>query len=289
VVLAAAAALSLTAAGEAGQRVTAPSSGQSVTGQTQSGSAPRLETADAGQTRDVLIGLLNRHPPVLARVLKLDPSLMSNAAYLEPYPAIAAFLAEHPEIQRNPEYFFEGIHVGSGYSADPRTQQRRDFYDALGAAAAIGMSLVVLGILVWLIRMVAAHRRWNRLSKSQFEVHTKLLDRFTTHEELLAYIQTPAGRKFLESAPIPLQGQPAPIGAPFSRIIWSVQAGVVLTVAGVGLLFVSRRFVDEPAHFFFVLGMVTLALGVGFIVSGGAAYLLSRRLGLLDPVPSSHA
>ena len=47
------------------------------------------------------------------------------------------------------------------------------------------------------------HRRWSRLSKIQTDVHNKLLDRFTSNEDLLAYIQTPVGRKFLESAPIP--------------------------------------------------------------------------------------
>ena len=41
----------------------------------------------------------------------------------------------------------------------------------------------------------------------QYQVHNKLLDRFTSNEDLLAYVQTPAGRRFLESAPIPLQDE----------------------------------------------------------------------------------
>ncbi|HJX29810.1 MAG TPA: hypothetical protein VJ885_18055 [Thermoanaerobaculia bacterium] len=35
-------------------------------------------------------------------------------------------------------------------------------------------------------------------------MHNKILDRFNTTEQLLEYIRTPAGSKFLESAPIPL-------------------------------------------------------------------------------------
>jgi hypothetical protein len=123
----------------------------------------------------------------------------------------------------------------------------------------------------------------------QYEVHSKLLDRFTSNEDLLAYMQTPAGRRFLESAPIPLPDEPRSMSAPFSRILWSVQAGIVLVLTGIGLLYVSSTFVDEAAQFFMVIGVVTLALGGGFIVSALAAYGLSRKLGLLDPVPVDHA
>jgi hypothetical protein len=38
-----------------------------------------------------------------------------------------------------------------------------------------------------------------------------------------------------------------------------------------------------------VIGTITLALGVGFIVSAVGAYILSRRLGLLDRTAADHA
>jgi hypothetical protein len=46
------------------------------------------------------------------------------------------------------------------------------------------------------------------LSKVQTEVHTKIVDRFTANDDLLAYIQSPAGSKFLESSPIHLDAGP---------------------------------------------------------------------------------
>jgi hypothetical protein len=138
--------------------------------------------------------------------------------------------------------------------------------------------------------MIVASRRWNKVSRAQYDVHSKLLDRFTTNEDLLAYMQTPAGRRFLESAPIRLPDEPRSMAAPFTRILWSIQAGVVLVVTGVGLLYVSGDFAsDEPAKFFMVIGVITLALGAGFIISALAAYGVSRKLGLLDPVPVDHA
>jgi len=239
---------------------------------------------------DRLVSIWHGYPPSLPRVLKLDPTLMTNPGYLASYPQLATFLTQHPDVPRNPSFFFERVPVsGSGYYIDQRTQDRRDFYNLLGGFTAFLVFLTVTGVVVWLIRMVVDGRRWNKHSKVQFEVHSKLLDRFQKNEELLAYMQTPSGRRFLDSAPIALHDDSRAISAPFARILWSLQAGVVGAVAGLGLLFVSWRLVDEVSQFFFVVGTVTLALGGGFIVSAGAAYILSRRLGLFERPTPEHA
>jgi hypothetical protein len=225
-------------------------------------------------------------------VLKLDPSLLSDQRYLAPYPALASFLAQHPEVAHNPGYFLDRIDGNARFGAvsnDPQAERRREMSNMIGNFGSFLVFLVITGVLVWLIQLVLTNRRWNRLSKVQFEVHNKLLDRFTSNDDLLAYIQTPAGRKFLESAPIPVQDGSPSMAAPFSRILWSVQAGIVLAIAGLGVLFVSTRFIEEAAQFFMVIGTVTLALGVGFIVSAVGAYTLSRRLGLLDRTAADHA
>ena len=287
-----AATLSIALPGEAAQRASTPSSGRQPSAeQGQPAPAPFVsDDADAEQTRQKLNELLERYPPSLGRVLKLDPTLMTNQAYLAPYPALSGFLAQHPDVAHNPGYFLERISVGTNsYTSDPRSMASQRFYNLVGNFVAFLVFLVVTGVLIWLIRLFLDHRRWNRLSKIQTEVHTKLLDRFSSNEDLLAYIQTPPGRRFLESAPIPLHDESRPLGAPFSRILWSVQAGIVLAIGGMGVLFVSSRFVDEPAQFFFVVGVVTLALGGGFIASAAAAYALSRRLGLFEKSVSDHA
>jgi sulfite exporter TauE/SafE len=142
------------------------------------------------------------------------------------------------------------------------------------------MLLVGLGIL-WLIKTLIEHRRWSRLSKIQNDVHNKLLDRFTNNEELLAYIQTPAGKRFLESTPIPLES-PRAINAPVGRILGSAQAGAVLTVLGLGVTIVSQNTLEEVASPLAAFGVVIIALGLGFVVSAALAYALTRRFGLLN-------
>jgi hypothetical protein len=74
------------------------------------------------------------------------------------------------------------------------------------------------------------------------------------------------------------------MGAPISRILWSLQVGAVLLVGGLGMLFVSGggSMLPEAAEFFYVAGCIAGALGAGFLVSAVAAYVLSSRLGLLE-------
>jgi hypothetical protein len=255
----------------------------------QAESAPVSQEASAEQTRSQLEVILEKYPPAVGRVLKLDPSLMTNQAYMTPYPALSAYIAQHPEVAHNPGYFLEVVNSPNQYFNDPKMRQRQEFYGLLAGMAGFVAFLVMTGILVWVIRLIVTSRRWNKLSKVQYEVHSKLLDRFTSNEDLLAYMQTPAGRRFLEAAPVRMAEEPRSMAAPFSRILWSVQVGIVLLLTGIGLLYVSSTFSDEPADLFRVLGVVSLAVGGGFLVSAVAAYALSRRLGLLDPAPADNA
>ena len=118
------------------------------------------------------------------------------------------------------------------------------------------------------------------MSKTQSEVHNKILDRFSTSAELLDYIRTPAGTKFLESAPIPLHAEAAPQNAPLTRVMWSVQIGIVVAGGSLGMLLVAGRFDKEAAQEMSALGMIGLSIGVGFVASAAVSIFLSRRLGL---------
>jgi len=241
-----------------------------------------LSDLDAYRTRQEFQLLLRRYAPSLVEVFRIDPSLLSNQAFLAPYPNLAAFLNQHPEITHNPSFF-----VGRGPEYfDNRANNRssENFKDVLAGIAIFAAGLVLLSVTFWTIKNVIDHRRWLRISKVQSEVHSKLLDRFTSNQDLLAYVQTPAGRHFLESAPISLDG-PRSLSAPFGRILFSVQAGVVLALTGIGLNWVSRSVQEDLAQPLFVVGVLALSVGVGFVLSAGIAYVMSQRLGLLTPNP----
>jgi hypothetical protein len=254
-----------------------------------------IQDQDASETRERFEEMLKKMPPAIGRVLRLDPSLMNNEAYLATYPTLAAFIKQHPEIRNNPGFFFE--HVGPYEFWTPsRPPTREDqiirmWNETIEFFAIGGVMVIIGGVFIWLVRTIVEYRRWSRTSKVQTEVHNKLMDRFTANEDLLAYMQTPVGRRFLESAPMTLDAPPRPVGAPFSRILWSIQAGVVLAAGALGLLFVSGRVIEEVAQVLFAIGVLALAVGVGFVVSAAASFLLSRRLGLFEPpgTPREHS
>jgi hypothetical protein len=248
-----------------------------------------LNQEDARETREKLEEILRRLPPAVGRVLRLDPSLLGNENYLSTYPTLAAFIKQHPEVKSGHSYFFE--HFGSNEfwvpSESPALRLWRDVLAGLAVGAGF---LTVMFVLVWIVRTLVEYRRWNRTSKVHTEVNNKLLDRFTSNEDLLAYIQTPAGRKFIESAPLPMDSPARPVGAPFARILWSVQIGVVLAAGAFGLLFVSDHLaLQEVGQPVFVIGVLALAVGSGFIVSAAASYVISRRLGLLQEPATAKA
>jgi hypothetical protein len=119
------------------------------------------------------------------------------------------------------------------------------------------------------------------------------MERLTSNDDLIAYMQSPAGQRFLNAAPIPVEGGKM-LSAPFGRILWSVQAGVVVALLGLALIFASGRFAgnetfSEAELPLFVMGAAAVAIGAGFFISSFMAYGLSRRLGLLQPSASATA
>ena len=180
---------------------------------------------NADETRDRLRQVIEQYSPSLFEVFRHDPSLLRNDQYLASYPGLAAFLQQHPEVGHNPGYF-----VGEpqwSRNRDPRTATIDAWKETIEHFTIIGAFGLAAFVLTWLIRTFIDYRRWLRLTRIQTDAHTKLLDRLTSNEDLMAYIQSPSGRRFLESAPIALDGggsqagqrpgQPHPDVAPGGR------------------------------------------------------------------------
>jgi hypothetical protein len=250
--------------------------------------APPLNQ-NAAETRRDLYKVLDQYPPALGRVMRLDPTLMTNQAYLASYPNVAAFFAQYPDVPRNPGYYLER-YEGNYYVSSPRDARSESlgmWRNALEFMGAFTVFCVVLFAVFSLIKYIVEYRRWHRVSKVNAEVHNKILDRFASNEELLAYVDSPAGRRFLEATPIaPNAPASRGVGAPFGRILFSVQVGVILLALAVGFRMISNHAIEEVQPVLISLSVLGLCLGVGSIVSAVASYVLSRKLGLLPETPS---
>jgi len=252
---------------------------------------------NARETRDRLRDILGQYPPSLALVLQLDPTLLARQDYLAPYPTLASYLAQHPEVAHNPTYFlgdqigpggFRRFNVSTGGSESPRAQTVRELRQAMEPLFFLVGFLGAVGALVYLARALIDHRRWLRAVQIQTEAHTKIVDRLSTNEDLLAYLQSASGQRLLALTPsvahAPIPGALAPI----SRILWSLQTGIVVAVGGVGLLISNGRLIEELAQPLYLVATLAIAVGIGFVISAVAAFALSRHLGLLQ-ADSTHA
>lgn len=243
----------------------------------ESAQAIAIATPNAEDTRQALQHVLQLYPYTVGEILRRDPSLMSRADYIAPYPRLAEFIAQHPEVQRNAEFYFEG------YGSWQRRQLNPNFEALgvlLGGIAGVFALTLILGVLTWLVRAVIQHRRWLKASQVQADVHSKLMDRMTTNEELLQYIQSPAGRRFLDAAPMRPEAESLSSSAPVGPIIWSMMAGIVLATVGAGFRWSAGFISDDSRQAFIVVGVIVVALGLGFIMASLMAFAVSSKLGL---------
>lgn len=244
-----------------------------------------------GETQRQLMQLL-RVTPTLGEVLSSDPSLLADQQYVaKTNPQLAAFLEQHPEIGRNPSFWlfselrtpqqkhYEVLEPKRGFT--PPREARGDFDRVMSNVAPMIVLIVLLCAMAWVIRVLVESRRWTKVFALQSEVHAKLIDRFASNQELLGYMETDSGRRFLEAAPIVTETDSRRMPNLVSRIVVTLQIGLVLALLGAGLL-ALRNSVGDAATTMLVLGIIALMPGIGLILSAGVLWVLGKRLNLVE-------
>ena len=251
-----------------------------------------LNDKDVASTQSELIKLL-KLSPTLTTVVARDPSLLANQEYVaRNNPQLAQFLTAHPEVARNPDYFlFSHLHAeGSPDEALERAvwpgmmpvQQQWTSWDRLVSNVTPMLAFAFFLIAVaWMTRAFLENRRWNRIFKLQSEVHGRLIDKFSSAQELAGYMETEAGRRFLEAAPIAVNLERSQrVPHVVARVLMPLQVGIVLVLLGLGCM-TLRHASTEMDIPMLVLGTLVLMPGIGFIISAGVTWLLAARLGLM--------
>ena len=262
-------------AAEAGDEVTVTDTTATTTTATTTAAEEEPQGNSIERTRNEFRAVLNEYSNQMGTLLAIEPSLLSNEEFLKGHPSLAEFIARHPEVAQHPNVYLD---------ASLGQRQQSGFGDILEGLLIFGVFIFIAIVLAWLVRTIIEQKRWSRLSKQQAEVHNKILDRFGNTEELMGYIKSPAGTKFLESAPIPLHTEPTAAmsakSAPLMRVMRSIQIGIIVGAAGFGMLLVSFRFERGTAADLFAMGTIGLCIGGGFIASALVSLFLSRKLGV---------
>jgi len=126
--------------------------------------------------------------------------------------------------------------------------------------------LAVAGFFGWGIYLVASFLR----RKQQDAMQKHLLEKFSSAQDFAAFVQSPAGQKYVMNLS-------NAVTSPRNSILSSVQIGIVTLSLGPGLVVAGQRY-----QFWILetLGMDSLCLGLGFLVSAAASYFLVKKIGL---------
>lgn len=137
-------------------------------------------------------------------------------------------------------------------------------------------TMVIAG--AWVISLLIAAFKNRAHLRAQTEFHNKMMEKFSSADEFTAYLQSEAGRSFFDN----LANEPAPT---LGKILSSIQKGAILTLLGLGLVFLGKSFtVPEGGNIMFVVGIISLMVGVGFLVSSAISYRLAKTW---DLIPAS--
>lgn len=128
----------------------------------------------------------------------------------------------------------------------------------------------LIGFVIWII--FSSIRRY-KTAKLQAELQTKLLEKLGSGQELIAYVQSDTGKRFLESLNMEQR-------TPYGRILGAAQVSVILVLLSFAFLFLRGR-VSGAEEGFLVFGSITLCLGLGFGLSAALSYYMSKSFGLL--------
>jgi hypothetical protein len=278
--------------------------------------AGQSEVAVGSSTQQQLISFLAAHIDIYSELLK-QPSLIRDKSFLQRHPELAAFLKEHPEVAQKtsfaeawpvpvemgaewvpglgektlagpcgPALKIQALQFEVERARSGRFPEQYGLARFMNDAGPFLVFVIILGALLWVFKVILDNRRWGKVAKVQSEVHSKLLEKFGNSQELLAYMETEPGKRFLESQPFQLEAQGArPTPYPFNRILLSIQLGMVVLLVGVGLLFLRSR-VTQGAEECLVLGTLASTVGIGFLLSAVASYGISQHFGLLEGVTS---
>jgi hypothetical protein len=129
----------------------------------------------------------------------------------------------------------------------------------------------------WVVYTISTNIRRAQTARAVSDLHTKLLEKCAASQDLIAYLESASGRKFLESAGIE-STQPA------ARILNAMQAGFVLALVGAAELIVRGiEYTPDTEQFLLITGAIALAVGIGFLISALTSFILSKSWGLLRP------
>ena len=146
-----------------------------------------------------------------------------------------------------------------------------------------GITALFFGVTIiicvsWIAINIVKALKQRANTRTRAEIYSRLIDKFGTAPEFIAFLQSDAGLKFIEENAVQT-------GAPLGKILASLQIGVILTLLGIGVLVLGNIFGSSRGGDLYIAlnigGTAGLMIGVGFLISSAISYRLCKIWGIL--------
>ncbi len=139
-----------------------------------------------------------------------------------------------------------------------------------------GVTIIIC--VTWIVINVLSSLKQRANTKTRAEIYSRLIDKFGTAPEFIAFLQSDAGLKFIEENTVQTS-------VPLTKILTSVQIGIILSLLGFGLLVTGNVFGESLGGDLYIVltvgGTIGLTIGVGFLISAAISYKLCKSWGIL--------
>lgn len=129
---------------------------------------------------------------------------------------------------------------------------------------------VMCALIGWIFKVILDWRK----SKYKSELQHKLVEKFGNVQDLNTFLETEGGSKFLNA--LTINGQLLR-----QKILSYITRGVILVFLGAAFFVFGGSFIEEQ-RFFTLGGIISGALGLGFLVSTAISYIISKKWGIIN-------
>ncbi len=137
---------------------------------------------------------------------------------------------------------------------------------------------MIISCISWIAVNVVTALKQRANTRTRAEIYNRLIDKFGTAPELIAFLQSDAGLKFIEENAVQST-------VPLTKILGSMQIGIILTLLGAGLLVTGNVFGGSLGGDLYIVltvgGIIGLMIGIGLLISAAVSYRLCKTWGIL--------
>lgn len=137
----------------------------------------------------------------------------------------------------------------------------------------VGFYLMTI-LCIWILARAKSQR-----AQIQAEVQSKLIERFQSAPELIEFLQSEPGQKFVTGVDATARVMTR------EKIIGGIRNAIIFSMLGIG--FLALCISDEIRNdFMLFVGTMLLVLGLGFLIATFVSMKLSRSMGLINGKPA---